>query len=109
VAWPADVPGVGLTLLLMTLVFGLVNTFIRPIARLVSVPLNIATLGLFSIVINAALLLGVAFLLDLAVGPVLVVGGYPPDLGLEAVMTATIGSLIISSVSTALALLIPQA
>ena len=108
IEWADDAPGIGLTLLVLAIAFGLINALIRPIARLVSIPLNIATLGMFSVVLNAALLLGVAFLVDLAWGPLIVVGGYPPDLGVSAVITAAAGSFIISAVSTGLQLLIPE-
>ena len=106
--WSDEAEGTLITLVALALVFGLVNAFIRPIAKLVSIPLNIATLGMFSVVLNAALLLGVAFLVDLAWGPLIVIGGYPPDLGLEAIATAAMGSVIISAVSTALTILIPE-
>ncbi|MEA2025949.1 MAG: phage holin family protein [Chloroflexota bacterium] len=106
--WSDEAEGTLITLVALALVFGLVNAFIRPIAKLVSIPLNIATLGMFSVVLNAALLLGVAFLVDLAWGPLIVIGGYPPDLGLEAIATAAMGSFIISVVSTALTILIPE-
>jgi putative membrane protein len=109
IVWADDAAGIGITLLALALVFGLVNAFIRPIARLVSIPLNIATLGMFSVVLNAALLLGVAFLVDLAWEPLIVIGGYPPDLGIEAIITAAAGSFIISAVSTVLTVLIPDA
>ena len=66
--------------------------------------------GMFSIVLNAGLLLLVAFLVDLAWDPALLtIGGYPPDLGIEAVITAAGGSFIISLVSTGLSILIPDA
>jgi putative membrane protein len=109
VDWGDDTATTLLTLLLLALLVGLVNAFIRPLARLVSIPLNLATLGMFSVVLNAALLLGVAFVVDLAWGPLLVIGGFPPDLGIEAVITAAVGSFIISAVSTGLAILIPGA
>jgi len=107
--WADDAEGILVTLVALAIVFGLVNAFIRPIARFVSIPLNIATLGMFSVVLNAALLLGVAFLVDLVWGPLIVIGGYPPDLGIEAIVTAAAGSFIISAVSTALSVLIPDA
>lgn len=106
--WADDAPGIVITLAALAIVFGLVNAFIRPIARFVSIPLNIATLGMFSVVLNAALLLGVAFLVDFVWGPLIVVGGYPPDISLQAVITAAVGSFIISGVSTALTILIPD-
>lgn len=109
VEWSEDTEGIAVTLLILALVFGLVNGFIRPIARLVSIPLNIATLGLFSVVLNAALLLLVAFAVDVVFGPLMVIGGFPPDLSLEAVGAAALGSFIISAVSAALTILIPDA
>lgn len=109
IAWGDGAAGVAITLLALALVFGVVNAFLRPIARLVSIPLNIATLGLFSVVINAALLLAVAMLIDLLWEPLIVIGGYPPDLSLEALTSAMLGSFIISAVTTALAILIPEA
>jgi putative membrane protein len=107
--WPEDAEGIGITLLALALVFGLVNGFIRPIARLVSMPLNIATLGMFSVVLNAALLLLVAFIVDVVWGPLIVIGGFPPDLGLEAIAAAAMGSFIISVVSAVLTILVPDA
>ena len=107
--WAEDAEGIGLTLLAVALVFGLINAFIRPIARLVSLPLNIATLGLFSVVLNAGLLLLAAFLVDIVFGPLIVIGGYPPDLGLEAIGAAAMGSFVISAISAGLTILIPDA
>ncbi|HEY8295785.1 MAG TPA: phage holin family protein [Micrococcaceae bacterium] len=42
--------------LFIGLIFALVNMLVRPIIRLLSLPVTILTLGLFSIVINAAML-----------------------------------------------------
>lgn len=109
IAWADDTLGILITLLALALVFGLLNAFIRPIARLVSIPLNIATLGMFSVVLNAVLLLAVAFLVDLVWRPLIIIGGYPPDLGIESVISAAVGSFIISGVSTVLTILIPEA
>lgn len=50
-------------LLVATLVLGLLNSFLRPVLMLLSLPLLIFTLGLFTIVINAVLLLLVSWLL----------------------------------------------
>jgi putative membrane protein len=40
----------------VAVIFGLVNAFIRPIVRILSIPLYILTLGLFHIVVNALML-----------------------------------------------------
>ena len=50
-------------LLVATLVLGLLNSFLRPILILFSLPLLIFTLGLFTLVINALLLLLVSWLM----------------------------------------------
>lgn len=43
-------------LLMATLLLGILNTFVRPLLLLLSLPLLIFTLGLFSVIINAVLL-----------------------------------------------------
>ena len=54
-------PGVRLSgffaALVAALVLGLVNTFIKPLLLLLTLPLNILTLGLLTFVINALLIL----------------------------------------------------
>lgn len=51
-----DPLGVILAYLFIGLIFGLVNALVRPIVSLLSLPITILTLGLFTIVINAAML-----------------------------------------------------
>ncbi len=51
-----------LTVIIVALVLGLVNIFIKPIILLVTLPLNILTLGLLTFVINALLILLVAYI-----------------------------------------------
>lgn len=43
-------------LLIVSVVFGLVNAIVRPIVSLLSLPITCLTLGLFTLVINAAML-----------------------------------------------------
>ena len=38
-------------------IFGVINAFVRPVVRLLSLPLIILTLGLFWVVVNAAMLM----------------------------------------------------
>jgi putative membrane protein len=53
----------GLDLLLASLLLGILNAFARPLLMLVSLPLVILTLGLFTFVINGLLLYWVGLLL----------------------------------------------
>ena len=55
------VPGVAydggaLPLLGVALVFGVINAFLRPVAKILTFPLIIVTLGIFSLVINGLML-----------------------------------------------------
>jgi putative membrane protein len=67
--WLANhwVPGVRIdnmtTLLLAGLLLGVVNAFVRPIAFILTLPLTIVTLGLFLLVLNAAMVAVVAWIL----------------------------------------------
>ena len=70
----------------VALVFGLVNAFLKPIVMLLSLPLLFVTLGLFTLVINAGLLLLTDRLTD----------GFT----VEGFGAAFLGALIISVVST---------
>ena len=45
------------TAIVAALVLGLINAFIKPILSLLALPLTVVTLGLFSLVINALMLL----------------------------------------------------
>ncbi len=64
----AVVPGIDIempgTLILAALLMGLVNAVVRPIAILLTLPLTVVTLGLFLLVINAAMFGLVAAMLD---------------------------------------------
>ena len=64
----ALIPGVNIvgtgTFILAALLLGIANGFIRPIAILLTLPLTIVTLGLFILVINAAMFGLVAAMLD---------------------------------------------
>ena len=44
------------TMLLIALIFGFVNSFIKPLLKLLTLPFLILTLGLFALVINALML-----------------------------------------------------
>jgi putative membrane protein len=94
--WVADRLLEGLTLsdsttelALVAIVFGLVNAFIKPIVQILSCPLTILTLGLFTLVINALMLMLTGWLTG---------GGVTTD----SFWSALIGALIISIVSTVL-------
>lgn len=67
-------PGVTVTLLgalVLAIVLGAINAFIKPIVKLLALPITILTLGLFSLVINALFIL-----LAAAIVPGFMVAGF---------------------------------
>jgi putative membrane protein len=86
-------------LLAVALVFALVNSYIKPIVKALSMPIGLLTLGLVGFVINAAMLLLVALASDtLKLGFKL--GTFPPTINSDAIVGALIAAVIISVVST---------
>ncbi len=53
-----------ITLVIVAIVLALLNTFIKPIFKLLAFPVTILTLGLFLFVINASIILLCAWLVD---------------------------------------------
>lgn len=55
------IPGVHVTTILAALilavVLGIINIFFKPIVTLITLPINILTLGIFSLVVNALLIM----------------------------------------------------
>ncbi len=83
------------TILVVTLIFGVVNTIIRPILSLVTCPFYILTLGLFTFIVNALMLMLTAYI----AGPSFEVQGFIP---------ALLGSILISLVSAVLSAIFVQ-
>lgn len=84
-----------LTVLLVAAVFSLINAFIAPVVKLLSLPFIVITLGLALLVINALLLLLTEWVTNL-VDVAFVVDGFWVALG---------GSIVISLVNGALGLI----
>ena len=94
------VPGIGaedglITYFAMALILGLVNAIIAPVIKLLTCPLILLTLGLFTLVINGAMLL-LASSIASGLGLAFEVDGFPD---------AFLGALVISVVSFVLSVL----
>lgn len=81
---------------IVALIFGLLNALVRPILKLLTCPLILLTLGLFILIINAAML-GLAAAMAETLGINFRVAGF---------WSAFFGAIVISIVSAALNLLI---
>ncbi|WP_457254301.1 phage holin family protein [Pedococcus sp. P5_B7] len=103
------VPGIGFgdgkfgskfaTVLLVALVFGLVNAIVKPIAKFLSFPFIILTLGLFTFIVNAFMLQLTEWIAD--------------PLGLSFTIThffwdAVLGAIVITIVSMVLGWVLPD-
>ena len=75
-------------LLIVAVVFGVVNALIKPIVSIISCPITILTLGLFTLVINALMLM--------------LTGYFAPGSERGGFVPALIGGLVIGIVSTLL-------
>ena len=88
-------------LLAVGLILALVNSYIKPILKILSFPVTLVSLGLFTFILNALLLLLVAFVSDqLKLG--FTIGGFPPHFTSDSFVGALLGSIVISIVSMVL-------
>ena len=81
------------TLIVAAAVFTLVNMWLRPVVRLLSLPLIILTLGLFLFVVNVLML----YVTDWLV----------PDFEIETLGAGILGAIVVSLVNWALAVVVP--
>ncbi len=71
-----------LSAMLACIIIALINTFIKPVIEFISLPLNFLTIGLFSFVINALLLM--------------LAGWLTPGLEVDGFLSALLGSIVLS-------------
>ena len=86
------------TLIVVALIFGLVNWLVKPVLKVLTFPLFILTLGLITLVVNALMLLLTSW----------VCGKLQLSFHVEGFWTAVFGGLIISVVSWALHMILPD-
>ncbi|MFE2282686.1 phage holin family protein [Streptomyces sp. NPDC059443] len=87
-----------LTLILVALIFGVVNIIVKPVVKLFSLPLFILTLGLFTLVVNALMLMLTSWLAK----------QFDLSFHVDNFWTAVVGALIISIVSWAVNMVLPD-
>ncbi len=85
-------------------IFGLVNAFLRPIVKLLALPLSLFTFGLVGLVINTGMVLVAAAISD-NLGFGFSLAGWPPGaIDLDVIIAAFLTSAVLSIVSAMLAL-----
>jgi putative membrane protein len=92
ISFTGDIP----TLFGVALVFGVLNVVVRPILKLLTLPFLILTLGLFTFVLNAVMLLITSAASD----------GLGLGFHVEGFVPAFIGALVVTIVSFALSLFV---
>lgn len=84
VAWL--VPGIGVenfqSAMLVTVIMALINIFIRPLIVFITLPINILTLGIFTLIINALLFMLAGYL--------------APGFYVDGFLAAFLGSVVLS-------------
>lgn len=84
VAWL--VPGIGVenfqSAMLVTVIMALINIFIRPLIVFITLPINILTLGIFTLIINALLFMLAGYL--------------APGFYVDGFLAAFLGSIVLS-------------
>lgn len=80
--------------LVAAVILGVVNTFIRPIVSILTLPINIVTLGLFSFVISALM--------------VMLTGAIVPGFTVTGFVPALLFAIVLSLVSGLMGALSPQ-
>ena len=89
-------PDAWLSLIWLALIFGLLNALLRPLLKLLTCPLIILTLGLFTLVINTLMLMLTSW-----------VGNYfNLGLSVDGFWPAFLGAVVISVVSVVLSLVL---
>ena len=87
-----------IALVIVALIFGVINAFVKPVLKLFSLPFIILTLGLFLLVINAALLLLTSW----------IAGEIGLGFEVDGFWTAVLGSIVITIVSWVLEAVLPD-
>lgn len=81
----------------VALIFTIVNTLVKPLVKIVSLPLYVLTLGLFFLIVNALMLLLTSWLSGL----------FGIGLEVDGFGAAVLGALVISVITLILSLVVP--
>ena len=91
--------------LVVAVVIGLANALVKPVLKILTFPVSLLTLGLSGLVVNAVVLLGVAFVAE-KLKITFTIGGLPdPRSTRRRIAAAVIGAVVLSVVSLLIGLL----
>jgi putative membrane protein len=96
-----------LHLVVIATLIGLANGLIKPVLKALTFPINIMTMGLVGIVINAGVILGVAWVTDKVLKITFTIGGFPVHgITADAVLTAVIASVVLGLITAVIGLVV---
>jgi len=99
--------GDNVQLVILAILFGLVNSFIKPVVKILSFPISMMTLGLFGFVVNAAMLLLVAYIADNYADIAFTVGGFPASgITADTIVGALVASIALGIITTIVGLVV---
>ncbi len=91
----------------VAIVIGLVNAVIKPVVKLLSFPISLLTLGLSGFVINALLLMAVAWGVDTFSSFSFTIGGWPAgDITSDTIVGAVVASVLLSLITAVVGLVV---
>ena len=94
---------------ILAVLIGLANSFVKPIVGILSFPVNAMTLGLFGIVVNGLLLLAIAFVANTWFDVPFTIGGFPDKaLSIEAIGTAILASVVMGIITAIIGMVVPD-
>jgi putative membrane protein len=92
---------------LLALGVGVVNAIIKPVIKLLSFPISMMTLGLFGLVINAALMMGIAWAAQSFAKIDFTIGGWPATgITSETIVGAVVASACLAVITTIVGLVV---
>jgi putative membrane protein len=96
-----------LRILAVALVFALINTWLRPIVKMLSLPISLLTMGLVGLAIDGAMLLLLSYVSGALRLP-FKVGVFPPRIDAQTIVAAFLGGLLVGLVATMLSFALGQ-
>jgi putative membrane protein len=94
-------------LIILAIAVGVVNALIKPVIKVLTFPISLLTLGLSGLVVNAALVLVVAWAAQNMAKIDLTVGGFPTDgVTADTILAAVVVAVAMSVVTTIIGLIV---
>ena len=94
-------------LVIIAALFGVANGLVKPVVKLLSFPINFMTMGLFGIVVNVVMFMGVAWVTDAYLKITFTIDGWPKGaLDFNVIGTALIASIVLGILTTVIGLVV---